>query len=193
MLWKFGVDSARRVAGHRASAVMPLSYSSPRYPKLPAELHSQLAKIPASGDRSIRYRPCDVVLDDGEHVRRVYVQEEQSYITMWGVWPEHDRGKYFIKIERVSRVVESADRLPARFANKLYEAGESGMGYCIFTVLFDDGSRLPVVSGNAIDFIVYPPGKSGDNVTGVLPHEGRNDPALQKAPDYRWCLYSNGA
>src|SRR6202451_2253502 len=113
---------ARRVAGHRASSVMPLNYSFPRYPKLSTEIRTQLATISASGDRSIEYFPCDVILDDGEQVRRVYVQEEQSYIAMWGAWPEHDSGKHSIKIERVSRLTESIARLPVRFANKLYEA-----------------------------------------------------------------------
>ena len=74
-------------------------------------------------------------------MNRVYVVSEQSYIRSWGVWPEDDSGKALIAIEEVQDLRESHSRLPAEFANRLYDAGESGMGYRIFTVVFDDGSH----------------------------------------------------
>jgi hypothetical protein len=131
-------------------------------------------------------------LKDGRHVSRVYVVPEDQYIRTWGIWPEDDPGKQFISISEVAEINESADRLPAKLATKLYAAGESGMGYCIFTVVFDDESRLPFLSGNAIDFIEYPPGKGPANVVDVVPYEGRDQPNLRKAPDYFWCLYADG-
>jgi hypothetical protein len=124
-------------------------------------------------------------------VPRVYVVPEDRYAKMWGAWPENDEGKQSVAIELVSDVTESPHRLPIEFANKLYAAGESGVGYCIFTVVFDDGFRLPVLSGNAIDFIDYPPGKSQRNVVDGLPHIGQNQPNLCRAPSYHWCLYSD--
>jgi hypothetical protein len=39
-------------------------------------------------------------------------------------------------MENVAEVRDSPRRLPARFANELYQHGESGMGYTIFTVVF---------------------------------------------------------
>src|SRR6516225_971588 len=157
-----------------------------RYPKIDAELRAQLARIPAAGDYGLQYSPCDVRLKNGRQVSRVYVVPEDQYIKVWGVWPEDDSGKRSISIDDVTEISESADRLPVKLAAKVYAAGESGMGYCIFTVVLDDGSRLPFVSGNAIDFIEYPDGKGPKNVVDVVPHEGRNEPNLRKAPEYYW-------
>jgi hypothetical protein len=164
-----------------------------RYPKISADLRAQLARVPATGDYGLEYPPCDVRLKDGRRVPHVYVVPEERYIQVWGVWPEDDPGKRSVSIEDVGEITESADRLPPNLAAKLYAAGESGMGYCIFTVVFDDESRLPFVSGNALDFIEYPPGKGPANVVDVVPHEGRNEPSPRKAPEYYWCLYAAGA
>jgi hypothetical protein len=61
--------------------------------------------------------------------------------------------------------------LPARFANILYEAGESGMGYCAFSVELRDHRRLYFVTGNAVDFLNWPEGVLPDDVIGVTPHD----------------------
>jgi hypothetical protein len=55
-------------------------------------------------------------------------------------------------------------------------------------VTFRDGSQQAFGSGNAIDFIVYPPGQSKETVVEVIPHLGREDPGRQSAQDYYWCL-----
>ncbi len=65
---------------------------------------------------------------------------------------------------------DSPARLPARFANKLYRHGESGLGYTIFTVVFADGEKQACVTGNALDFIRYPHGKGPIDVVAVIPH-----------------------
>src|SRR5271170_3652048 len=140
-----------------------------RYSAVSGELRVQLEAIPTSGDYLVAFRPCDVILKDGRRVDRVYVMPEEPYIMIWGVWPEDDKGKKSIRIEDVSTVEESSHRLPAPLASKLYMAGESGMGCTIFTVVFDDGSRLAIQTGNAIDFIDYPAGKGLGNVVDVLP------------------------
>ena len=77
--------------------------------------------------------PCRVTLEDGRIFDTVYIQPEMPYLRSWGVYPEDDRGKRFVKIEDVVKVEDSATRLPARFANQIYDHGESGMGYTIFT------------------------------------------------------------
>jgi hypothetical protein len=161
-----------------------------RYSAVSDELRAQLERIPTSGDGSLAYRPCDVILKDGQRVNRVYVIPEEPYILTWGVWPEDDKGKKSIRIEDVSTIEESSHRLPAPLASKLYMAGESGMGYTIFTVVFDDGSRVAIGTGNAIDFIDYPAGKGPRNVVDVLPHVGRDAPDLHRGSEYYWCLYS---
>ena len=105
------------------------------------------------------------------------------------MYPENDRGKMSIKIEDVLRVEDSPTRLPAPFANEIYNQGESGMGYTIFTVLFSDGERQACITGNAVDFIRYPDGKRPEDMIAVLPHEGRNAQPVG-APHWYWCLYS---
>jgi hypothetical protein len=111
------------------------------------------------------------------------------YLRWWGVYPEDDRGKQSVNIKDVVKVENSPTRLPARFANQIYDHGESGMGYTIFTVVFSDGQRQAYGTGNAVDFIRYPNGKGPDDVSSVLPHEGRNAQPVM-APDWYWCLYS---
>jgi hypothetical protein len=158
------------------------------YPELPSELRAQLRNVPVSGGF---YHPCDVTLRDGRTVERVYVVPAERYITEWGVWPEEDQAKSQIDLSDVAGLLDSRSRLPTKFANELYHAGESGMGYTIFTVKFKDGSSLATYTGNAVDFIRYPEGQTPETVRKVIPHLGRDDPSLSAGPDYHWCLYSD--
>lgn len=130
-----------------------------------------------------------VTLQDGTVLDRVYLAEAQPWFRHWGVWPEEDQGKRYLDLGSVTAIADSPSRLPAAVANTLYAEGESGMGYTIFTVQFRDGSSVAVVTGNAVDFIAYPPGQSMETVVNALPHVGRNDPHLTHAPPYHWCLY----
>ena len=159
-----------------------------QYPAIPDELKAQLNRITPSHDRGITYFPCAVTLDDGRELERVYVVEHEPYIRIWGVTPEQDSGKKSISIERVVAIRESAFRLPPKLATTLYAAGESGMGYCIFTVKFSDGSRQAYVTGNAVDFITPPSGLTASAAKKVYPHKGR-EASLQQGPDYYLCLY----
>jgi hypothetical protein len=79
-------------------------------------------------------------------------------------------------------------RLPPELATKLYAAGESGMGYCVFTVKFSDGSRRAYVTGNTVDFITPPSGLTAGAARKVYAHRGR-DQSPQPGPDYYWCLF----
>ena len=116
------------------------------------------------------------------------MMEYETYIKVWGVDPEDDRGKESVAIAQIIEIRESPWRLPIALANELYGAGESGMGYLLFTVEFSNGFVQPYVTGNAVDFIVPPPGLRVADARKVQPHEGRySNP--QPAPDYFWCLY----
>jgi hypothetical protein len=161
-----------------------------RYSAISASLRSQLEAVPPSRDGGISYRPCDVVLKDGDRVQRVYIMPEDPYIVVWGIWPEDDSGKRSIRIDDVAVIESSHHRLPQKFAEQLYRAGETSMGGLIFTVVFDDRTRLAIATGGAVDFVDYPPGKTGANIVEVLPHVGADDLNLQQAPQYHWCLYS---
>jgi hypothetical protein len=161
----------------------------PDIPKLPDKLRDDLSAILPSQCGDLAYWPCAARMKDGTVLVCVYVVLEGPYIRQWGVYPQQDRRKSYISVVDVDALAESPSRLPARLANKLYEAGESGMGYTIFTVVFADGSRQAYGTGNAIDFVGYPEGKGQGDVLDVLPHEGRNaEPA--SCPEYYWCLFS---
>src|SRR5579872_1166712 len=125
-------------------------------PELPPELKQQLLAIESSKDHALECFPCDVVVKDGKRIDCVYLVSEIQYIRYWGVFPEEDPGKRGLDVRQVLSVKEGRSRLPARFADKLYAHGESGMGYYIFTVMFDSGLRQAYLTGGAVDFIPYP-------------------------------------
>ncbi len=164
------------------------------------ELLSQLMNVEPSRDGDLEYRPCLVRLADGTALDRVYVVQAEPHIRLWGIWPEHDRGKRSLSIDEVVQIGESPSRLPARLVTKMYEAGESGMGYCRFVLILRDGRRLPYVTGGAVDFVDLPPGVTPDHVLDLLPHEGAElhweGPTADRADasdwgeiGYAWCLY----
>jgi hypothetical protein len=65
-------------------------------------------------------------------------------------------------------------RLPAKLANKLHMAGESGMGYLLFTLSLKSGEKLVYVTGNYLfDFLDLPDGVTSNDIADVVPHEGR--------------------
>lgn len=166
------------------------SFDKPHFPTLPDKLREDLRTITPSRDGDLTYWPCAARMKDGTVLVCVYVVPEGPYIKHWGVYPQQDRAKSYISLADVDALSESPKRLPARFANKLYKSGESGMGYTIFTVVFADGSRQAYATGNAVDFIRYPEGKGQSDVVDVLPHEGRSANPVS-CPEYYWCLFSD--
>lgn len=157
-------------------------------------LREQLQRVEPSSDGVVAYRPCRVRLASGELRDFVYVVDADAYIRAWGIWPEDDDAKTAVALEDVVAVEESPHRLPVDLANKLYEWGESGMGYTLFTVVLRDGRRLPRVTGNAVDFPALPEGVTTHDIVDVL-REGRDvfqhrgpGPDEGTAP-YAWCLY----
>ena len=161
-----------------------------RYSLLPSHIREALRDIEPSQDGELVYYPCHAVLKSGALFDTVYIVPEKPYLKYWGVYPENDRAKRWIRIEDVAKVHDSPTRLPARFANEIYRNGESGMGYTIFTVVFSDGLRQACITGSAVDFIRYPLDRGPKDVAGVIPHEGKRDYSLVKAPEWYWCLYS---
>lgn len=141
----------------------------PDLQKLPGKLRDDLRAITPSRSGDLTYWPCAARMNDGTVLDCVYVVPEVPYIRQWGVYPQQDRSKRHISIADVEALCDSPKRLPAQFANTLYKAGESGMGYTIFTVVFADGSSQAYGAGNAIDFVRYPEGKGQSDVVDVLP------------------------
>jgi hypothetical protein len=158
-------------------------------PKLTPSIKKQLAAIEPSKDWGVEYFPCDVTLKDGVKIERVYFVAEIPFLKKWGISPDADPGKKALDLEAVLTVVDSRFRLPARFANRLYEHGESGMGYYKFTVVFESGWSQAYLTGDAVDFISYPEGFAKEDVLDVLPNTMPNLACI-KGPDYCWCLFS---
>lgn len=161
-------------------------------PELSDELADQLARVPTSRDGMLDYAPCLVRLRSGEVHRRVYVVEEKAFLALWG----NDPKRPMLDIRDIAAIEDSPVRLPARFANEIYDAHESGMGYFIFTLVLKGGRRLPYLTGNAVDFPDWPEGVSPGEVVGAEPHVGRDELSSKGAPtrsaDYLWCLYGDG-
>jgi hypothetical protein len=130
-----------------------------------------------------------VLLTTGEQLDCIYMAESKSYIRSWGIWPDDDPGKRSIRLEDVAEIQASPSRLPAKFAREMYALGESGMGYCIFTLHFADGTSRAYCTGNLIDFPQMPAGKSVQDVVALHPNQGRGEESLDTRP-YHWCLFA---
>ena len=139
---------------------------------LPRHIHDALQAIEPTHDSDLTYFPCSATLTSGDVLDTVYFMPERPTMKLWeGYWQTDD----------AKRLIQVAD--------ELYQQGEAGMGYTIFTVVFSDGARQACVTGTGVDFIQYPPGKGPLDVTAVLPNEGRRDDSLVKAPPSHWCIY----
>ena len=167
---------------------IPYTPAQRDYPHLSPNLEAQLHAIERTRGGMMEYFPCQVLLTSGEQQDCVYVAEASSYIRIWGVWPDDDPDKKAIRFEDVARVQPSPYRLPARLAREMYSVGETGMGYCIFTLYFADGTRQPYCTGNLIDFPELPVGKSVRDVVALKPNEGRGEQSLGTR-EYHWCLF----
>ncbi|PYL06872.1 MAG: hypothetical protein DME33_12405 [Verrucomicrobia bacterium] len=159
------------------------------YRRLPSNLDAQLHAIEPTHDGMMEYFPCMVLLANGEQHDCVYIAEANSYIRFWGVWPDDDPGKRAVRIEDVAQIQPTPSRLPFKFAQKMYAVGESGMGYCIFTLHFADGTHQSYCTGNLIDFPEMPAGKSTRDVLALRPNQGRGEESLGTR-QYHWCLFA---
>jgi hypothetical protein len=169
----------------------PYHPSRRAFPPLPSDLRTQWEAIVPSVSGSLQYRPCSAALKSGPVIPCVYVIDAQAYIGTWGVWPQDDLGKLYVDVEDVASISESPFRLPVRFANELYRAGESGMGYSAFTVVLADATEAHFTSGGALDFIALPDGRSVADIVRVIPHSGRGQ-TQTPSPKYYWCLFGSG-
>ena len=136
-----------------------------------------------SRDENKAYYPCKVVLHNGTVHERVYLIDAVDYARSWG----HNPGRSTLTASEIAAVEESPERLPPVFADQLYAAGESGMGFCMFTVRFRDGTQQAYVTGNAIDFLQLPNGRTAGDVVAVLAHTGRESQSALAELPYEWC------
>lgn len=160
----------------------------PLRPDVVAALHS----VEPSIDDSTTYYPCEVTLHDGTILSRVVLVEAQSFACNWGVWPW---GGQCLPPEEIYSLRSSPLRLPPVFANELYAAGESGMGYFTFSVNFKDGNKLYFVTGGLIDFPSWPDGMDLSQICSVQPHDRypehriRRPTPSESSAHFTWCPF----
>lgn len=147
-----------------------------------ASVLDQLRSIVPTSDGIVTYYPCRVRLRAGTVHEHVYLVDAELFARTWGRAPSRS----VIPVTDIIAIEEAPDRLPPALANELYAAGESGMGYCVFTVVFRDGAEQAYITGNAVDFLQWPPQLGPTDAARVIPHKGRHAPHLAGAP-YEWC------
>lgn len=148
-----------------------------------SELTEALSRIgPSHGCGQEILRPCTLVLRNGQTVLRALGSEDaRGFHTDWWIHPDE-----------VAEVRECPLRMPAHLADKLYRAGESGMGYEIFTMDLRSGENLVFVTGNIVDFPDLPEGVTTFDILDVHPHEGRERSqreGYRSCASFRWLYY----
>ncbi len=158
-------------------------------PIISARLLKQLDAIEPSVDRCsfephVKYWPASVELKDGKILERVSFLSADSFINHWGfgVRTKEQIGSLEVSVHDVKKIWESPHRLPAKFANKIYAHGESGMGLMVFTLVLKDGRRKTLATGNAVDFVGMPRGVSLDMIDDIS-HEGTREDAIGSGDD----------
>lgn len=161
------------------------------FPEIDGQLLSAINVVEPSFDGVCHYRPCTIELAAGDRVERVLCVRADEYRQAWGPGG-HGRG---IDPTNIRGVTESKLRLPARFANRLYEVGESGMGYVIYTIVLCDGRKLPRCTGNVVDFPALPRDISSEDIQDVVPGVGhpewrnREPTARESSATHGWFVY----
>lgn len=156
-----------------------------RIPIISPEIYVELLRVQPSSVDKMELRPCEVELTDGRVLDRVYVVEAVRFTLYWGMLPNPGRG---VSIRDVAHVRESPTRLPIKLANTLYEKGETNMGGTVFSIVTRDGRKVHGVTGNAVDFLIYPPGIGPSDVVDVLHGKSEGNEQFASA-HFQWCLY----
>jgi hypothetical protein len=168
-----------------------------RTPPLSPQLREQLMQVEPSRDPGWgEHRPCLVRLREGREVDRVYVEDVDFVI---GPLDRAQPGALedvlahlearSVPLDEVVAIEESPTRLPARFASKIFEGDETGMGYFDFGIVLSDGRVLQGHSAKSVDFLEFPPEIEPAMVSDVIPHQ-RGWPPDVVGADFLYCLYS---
>ena len=154
------------------------------------DLYEQVRLIEASQSlEGMPLYPCALELLDGRVLNCAYVvsaSDCKRFKIQSGSAEEGD--SRWVAAVDVGLIRESPMRLPAKFAGELRRAGESGMGYWVFTVVFSWFRRREYVQ-SFVDFIEYPDGKGPDDVKKVIPHKGRREVGSVSSLEVYWCVF----
>ena len=145
------------------------------------EFVSWIEAIEPSINEYRQLHPCQLILKDGRCIpRAICVEDHRGFVTDSWIHPNS-----------VQQVIPSLERMPASLATELYSAGESGMGYQLFTMKMKDGTSHVYVTGNIVEFPDFPDGYGTLDIEDVYPHQGREKTKLgyRQARSVEWCFY----
>lgn len=142
---------------------------------------------PSYSQTGIRLYPCSARLLDNTALECVYFIAPEAVKRLFGfARVEEIPGIAWISPSQVATVTESPSRLPVRFANQIYRAGESRMGGCLFTLVFSRWRRRKYLTGNFVDFLEFPWGTHPSDVKEVILHRGAS--RVSRVPECKWCV-----
>jgi hypothetical protein len=155
-------------------------------------LISLLEKVePSEIEPGIRLYPCSAQLMDSRELDRVYFISLETSRRLFGhVSPDDVPDLPRISLDQVVSIRESPWRLPARFANEIYRAGESHYGCYIFTLVFPWGYRRAYLVGGFVDFLEFPGRYRPSEIKTVILHRGASQPS--PVPRCKWCIFNRG-
>ena len=149
-----------------------------------SEILRKLKGEKTSKDFGLSYYPFSVMTNSGKKLDCVCFVNRDIFYEVWGDAP---KGRLFIDLKDVRDIFDSEYRLRVDLAQKIYDAGETGMGYFRFIAVMKDGKKFTYLTGGLVDFLEPPPGYSIKDIVDVIPHKGDRK-NYYKDKDYYWCL-----
>ena len=140
-------------------------------PSLPPSIAEQLKEIAPqnirTGDKKTSVYPCSVTLNDGRVQQCTYLMSVLAAKRWW--WIKTD-SKHQIQVQNIVSISPSPYRLQESLANKILEAGETGMGYTSGVFQFKNGKTLPWVTTESMEFMGLPDEYSIHDIIDIKLH-----------------------
>ena len=140
-------------------------------PSLPPSIAEQLKEIAPqnirTGDKKTSVYPCSVTLNDGRVQQCTYLMSVLAAKRWW--WIKTD-SKHQIQVQNIVSISPSPYRLQESLANKILEAGETGMGYTSGVFQFKNGKTLPWVTTESMEFMDLPDEYSIHDIIDIKLH-----------------------
>jgi len=148
------------------------------------ELVERLKNVERSGDAlsplgGAFYYPCSTELNDGRTLECVYFGDKKDYVKHWG---NTTSGRFFVDLSEVKAISECKYCISSKLAKKIYDSGESGMGYYKFRIVMKDGKIFPYLTGDAVEYLELPEGYTIEDIVDVKPFY--QSPREGKCMDY---------
>lgn len=161
--------------------------------QLSRTLMQQLHAVEPSDEGRVKYYPCMVKTRDGSQFERVCFVEETFFNDVWGLRLEKGNS---VHVSEIVKICESPYRLPAQFASRLYELGETGMGYHRFWITLNSGKVLLCTMGNILEFPDLSSDDFADGIANIKLYDDKEAMMPQDAAvlevmpaSFKWCVY----